>query len=278
MILFLDGKWHRTSSSSSLVYSLTPGILKAKGVFETMRVYGGEVFLLQAHLQRMFKGLKMLGLQCPYSFKELKGFLQEAVFRNRRRDARLRLSLWMDQKSFQKIHITLVCQPLGSLFSQGAGAQKGFRAMVSCGCYQPTRFSSIKSLDYQFFRKAWKKAQAKGYDEVIFANNEGFLVEGSRSNVFFVRRNILYTPSLDCGCLAGITRQKILELAKKNRIKVRQGKFSINELLSAQEVFLTNSIMELMPLTQIGHHSIANGYIGKLGRTLHRAYRELIHK
>ena len=103
-----------------------------------------------------------------------------------------------------------------------------------------------------------------------------FLVEGSRSNLFFVKEKTLCTPSVRCGLLNGITRQKVIALAKKKRICVRMGEFRLKDLLASDEAFLTSSLMEVMPLAQVNGKLIRDGRPGQMTQRMHILYREMI--
>lgn len=118
-------------------------------------------------------------------------------------------------------------------------------------------------------------ARAAGYDEAIFLNEQGYLAEGSTTNVFLVSRGELITPCFESGVLPGITRDTVLEIARTSNLKTTERWVEPNELIEAQEAFLTNSILELMPLVSVEGRPIGSGKPGKLTGDLLFAYRKL---
>jgi branched-chain amino acid aminotransferase len=119
-------------------------------------------------------------------------------------------------------------------------------------------------------------ARAAGCDESIFLNEQGYLAEGSTTNVFLVSHGELITPCLESGVLPGITREAVLEIARASHLKATERWVELNELIEAQEAFLTNSILELMPLVSVEGRPIGTGKPGKLTRDLLFAYRKII--
>jgi branched-subunit amino acid aminotransferase/4-amino-4-deoxychorismate lyase len=119
-------------------------------------------------------------------------------------------------------------------------------------------------------------ARAAGYDEAIFLNEQGYLAEGSTTNVFLVSRGELITPCFESGVLPGITRDAVLEIARTSHIKATERWVQLNELVEAEEAFLTNSILELMSLVSVEGRTIGTGKRGKLTGDLLFAYRKLV--
>ena len=245
--IFLDG--NIVKATPRLLKSLSPGIVKGKGVFETMRSYQGKIFALDDHLRRLNKGLKILRIQCSYSSSKLQSYLQDVLKVNHLKNARLRLSVWQEG---QKVHTAIVCEKFPILSKK----KKGFKAVISKYKLKSEKFPTIKSIQYSPFRKAFLEAKAKGYDEAILLNQNNEIVEGSRTNIFFIKDNQLFTPALTTGCLEGITRRYVMQCAKKLRFSCREVHATLGELLEADEVFLTNSIIEIVPLGFINGQKI----------------------
>lgn len=125
-------------------------------------------------------------------------------------------------------------------------------------------FSRVKSTNRLLYEISFQQAKQKGFDEAIILNERGYITEASRSNVFFAKDNNLFTPSLDCGCLEGVTRKIIFEQAKKHKINISEGKFTLFDLYEADEAFLSNSLMGVMPLAQAEDRVVNNGKAGEL--------------
>ena len=269
-VIFLDGKMIK--ASTALVDSLVPGVVKAKGVFETMRVHDGKIGDLKKHLDRLLKGLKLLNIQAPYSKKRLDQYLYKTIKANAFRQARIRIAIWKEERHLK---IAIVCQPF--LGYSNETYKKGFKAILSDVQRKKTRFSHIKSMDYACFKRAFMDAKTKGYDEAILANSRMEIVEGSRTNIFFAKKGVLYTPAVRCGCLNGITRQQVIGYAHKGKAACRAVTVNVRKLLQADEAFLTNSLMGVMPLTAVNDRPIGSGRVGPITQKLLYAYCEDAH-
>ena len=282
-IIFLDGEF--LVKDERFVQSLAPGLFKARGVFETVRADDGKIFALSEHLGRMKQGLKTLGLRLPYALPEVKKFILETIKRNRFSRARVRVVVWQarppigqrrgQQGTFVRMAITsLPYQPPPQIkYRRGYCA-----AVIKTNRRAGKRYASVKSLDYQIFANAYERAKRRGYDEALLLNQKGCVFEASRSNIFLVKNGGLYTPSLLSGCLNGITRQKILKLARQMNVAVHQKNISFKEIMTAQEAFLTNSLIGVMPLTSVGGKKVGNGFVGTLTSQIIRQYRQVISK
>jgi branched-chain amino acid aminotransferase len=264
-VIFLDGKM--VKAGDALVDSLAPGVVEGRGVFETMRVHEGAIDDLNEHLGRLSRGLKAFKIRAPYSQKRLSQHLHQTIKDNGLSSARIRLAIWKEKRL---LRIAIVCQPFKGYSDQQY--KIGFKALVSDVKRAKARFSHIKSMDYGCFRKAFLEAQAKGYDEAILLNNKKEIVEGSRANIFFVWKGVLYTPSVKSGCLNGITRQQVIGCARKEKILCRAVAANISKVFKADEAFFTNSLMKIMPLTSVNGRTIGSGEPGAITRKLLSSY------
>jgi branched-chain amino acid aminotransferase len=269
LIIFLDGQ--KIHASPSMRDSFAPGVLKARGVFETLRVYRGKTFALKEHLARLRCGVRALHLNYDVSFKKISQKIDALVRENRIKEGRLRISIWKEGNTTREALILQSVEDDARLHKEG-----GFKASVSNLRFPSVRNSKIKSLDYGLFRQAFVNAKRDGYDEAILVNRKGFVVEGSRSNVFMVQDRCLWTPPSTTGCLEGITRQFVIQIAKRFKRPVRYKFFTATELSQADEAFLTNSLLEIMPLVQLNKNHIASGKPGMITRQIHQAYRGLL--
>jgi branched-subunit amino acid aminotransferase/4-amino-4-deoxychorismate lyase len=267
---YQDGKW--ISNGAKLLDDLVPWQLDGRGVFETMRAYQGRIFLLKEHLRRLELGLKSLKILFLMNVDQLESTLYMALSRNRLKNGRLRLTVWQPQ---DVTRVTIIAQAIRPYSSQQY--RKGFRAVLMDTLKEWTRKSPhTKSIDYNLFHQAYTQAKQDGYDEAILVNARGELMEGSRSNLFIVDKGRLWTPSFISGCLAGVTRQALLQLASGMGIKAGAAVLSPERLYGAQEAFLTGSWMEVMSLTEVGEHVIGNGKVGPVTQQLQTAYQQLV--
>ena len=254
------------SADEGLLRSLTPGTLKGQGVFETTRIYRGEIFAWGEHYARLCRGLETLRLKSPYSAKKISGIIKETLDFNELNNARVRVVIWKENKVLRN---AVICQPLSP-------QAKRFKAGVSTIQHPKRSTAHLKSIDYGIFQQALKQAEAWGYDEAILLNKRGELVEGARTNIFLVKDQALYTPPLLSGCLAGITRKIILSLSRDKRIITKELPLYREQLQDSDEAFLTNSILEVMPLTEVDREQIGSGKIGPLTKILSQMYRGLV--
>lgn len=264
-IINLDEQFQRTGQRG--LNRLTPGLLKARGVFETMRTYRGKIFGYREHCRRMRRGLRVLKIKPPASFLRDESLIYRVMQKNRLSDARIRLMCWKDKKN--KVYAAVVCQPL-ALPKRGS-----FRVMVSSLIHPQNRLSRLKTLDYEIFHKAYAQARRLGFDEALLLNKKGEAVEASRANLFAVKGGILYTPPVSSGCLEGITRSFVIACAKRAKIVFGSKKLTEESLLNADEVFLTNSVSGIVFVSQIGGARIGTGQAGVITRRLKMAYQEL---
>lgn len=251
----------------ALVRSLVPGVLKAKGVFETMLARGGEVVSLERHLLRMSNGLRVLHIYRPLSLPAIRRDIKELLRLNRLRNARVRLMVW---RQAGRISSAILCEPLTP--PSEAQYKKGFTAMLAKRRHRRATKVPVKSLDYAVFRQSLKDAAAAGFDEAILLNKKGEMVEGSRTNIFLVKDKVLFTPAVPCGCLPGVTRQAVLEMARKLKIHCIQRALNPKHLFEADEAFLTNALLGVMPLTSLDGKEIGNGKPGRRTLQLRNAY------
>ena len=272
-IIFLNGRF--VSQKEARIYVNEPGLLYGWGVFETLRSYNGNILYLSAHLKRLSASARLIGIAPPFSVKKTGILIKKVIKMNRldNKDTYVRLSLW---KGNQRDGICILVKPY-----QPHSLKKYRRGMQACISdfrqNENSLLAQIKSMNYLFFNLAYAQAKKQGFDEAVILNNRGYLTECSRANIFWVRNNRLYTPSLDCGCLNGVTRQIILGLAEKLKTEVLEGRFKIKALSDAQEAFITNSLIGIMPLVSVGKKNINKGIVGKMSKLFMQKYNSLLN-
>lgn len=270
-MVFLNGKFLSIKEAELPVVS--PGFLYGWGLFETMRAYNNRVVYFDAHLERLKRSARLLDIRCPYSLAKVKEIIYEAIKINGLRDASIRLTLWKCESGADTLIIAKKYQPYSS-----RKYKKGFRACISSFRQNENSFlAQLKTTNYLLYRLAYAKAQDEGFDEAVILNQKGNIAEASKSNLFFIKAQELFTPSLACGCLNGITRRVIFDLAKKYHIKAYAGAFSILDLYGCDEAFLTNSLMGIMPLVSVEGRRIHRGRSRyKLTRFFIEKYKSLL--
>jgi branched-chain amino acid aminotransferase len=263
------------------------GFLYGYGLFETMRAYNGHVFRLDSHITRLRCSAESIGLTHTILTTEegkqsLKAACMATLEANELKDARIRLTvsagegdMTPDPGTCSSPTVLITARSLVPLPPEKY--ETGFKAAVSfLRRNSQSPLSRLKSTCYMENVLARMTAKAAGYDEAIFLNEQGYLAEGSTTNVFLVSHGELITPCFESGVLPGITRDAVLEIARTSNIKATERWVELNELIEAEEAFLTNSVLELMPLVSIEGRPIGAGKSGKVTRDLLFVYRKLV--
>lgn len=270
-ILFLNGKFMLAEETKLSI--LTPGFLLGFGLFETMRCYNKKIIYLDRHLSRLRNSAKLIGIRLPYSQAQLKGIITKTVLLNKVNDACVRLTL--SGKDFG-IH-TLVTVKKYAPYAPDRYA-RGFSLQV-CEFRQGNTFlAQLKATNRALYELSYRKAKAAGFNEALILNCRGNIAEASRSNIFFIQGKKIFTPALSNGCLNGVTRQVVFDLAKKNNLKIYEGRFTLLDLYRADEAFLTNSLMGVMAVASIERKRIGDTAPGKLTKFFMHKYNLLLKR
>ena len=255
------------------------GFLYGAGLFETMRSYNGVVFRLNDHLDRLFSSAEKLAVNNTCG----KDYIADAIYQllnaNDLQDARLRLTLTSGP-------VSLSDQPPASTLLITAAKiepypqdyyKNGILAVLcpfrqnpfdpTCGHKTVNYFSRITGLNL---------ARQKHAAEAIWFTVDNRLAEGCISNVFLVKNNSLLTPKLDTPVLPGIMRKTVLEIAASNGIDVTEKDLYINDCLEADEIFMTNVIMQIMPVNKLEQHAVGEGKAGQMVSKLRQHLEQLI--
>jgi branched-chain amino acid aminotransferase len=258
------------------------GFLYGYGLFETMRSYGGVIFRLERHLSRLYKAAESLGIHSQLLPIDLEKACYDVMNANNLTDARLRLTVSAGEgdiipnpSTCKNITVFIVARKLVPMPPESY--EKGFKAIVSSlRRNSQSPLSRLKTSCYLENIMARQEAKSAEADEAILLNEAGLIAEGSSSNIFCASKDILLTPSLNCGALPGITRETVLELAQALDIRTIETEITPEALLQADEAFCTNSIIEIMPLTYVGDKPIGSGKPGTLTIRLSQAYQKLV--
>lgn len=275
MYIFLNDKVVAEPEAVVSVYD--HGFLYGDGIYETMRSYSGAVFMFERHRERLCRSASFIQLGLPEE-----GYIRNAVYdtldANGLSDAYIRITvsrgkgpIGLDPGLCREPTFVVIAEQFREYPEQHY--RQGVKLIIA-----RTRRNlkealdpRIKSLNFLNNILARIEAKERGAYEAIMLNAEGFISEGTVSNIFFVRDNVLCTPSPDVGILDGITRELIIGLAKRNGIKVNEGKFYPDNLFRSSEVFFTNTTAEVMPASQVEDMDFD---VGGITGTLRRLYRE----
>ena len=276
--IFVNGEV--VERSTARVSALDRGLLYGYGLFETMRSYGGRVFRLAEHYRRLCDGASRLAMAVPLSLDDVGKAVDAVLVRNDLADAYLRLTVTAGTPPNAAgpagdAAAVLVARPLTDYPPDLY--RRGMAAVVSPVRRNETSpLCRIKTLNYLDNLLAREDARRRGADEAILLNTRGLVAEGSASNLFLVEGGRLLTPSVESGALPGITRQAALELASAAGLEAVESGVEMQALWDAPEVFLTNSVMEVMPLTMLDGRPVGSGEPGPVTERLGQMYRELV--
>jgi len=255
------------------------GFLYGAGLFETMRSCNGVVFALKDHLDRLFFSAQALSISNPYTRKYISDAIYQLLQANKLTDARLRLTLTngpmteSDEQRKATLLITAIkLQPYPAEF------YKNGVTVVLCPFRQnPSEpIYGHKTINFYPRMIALNLAHQKRAAEALWFTVDNCLAEGCISNVFLVKDSVLYTPPIRTPVLAGVSRKTVCQIALRNSIEFVEKDLYINDLLQANEVFLTNVIMMVLPVTKIEKHTVGDGEVGPMTKKLKKYFDEFI--
>jgi len=258
------------------------GFLYGDGLFETLRAYNGCTFALDKHLKRLADAARRLQLQIPKA-SQLNDLLHQTLERNNLKNAMLRLTITRGVNTSPLrpdlcLKSTLVITARAFEGYSPERYKKGVSAkIVNTPKSTPTGSgASIKSLNFLNNILGKLEINPETHFEALMLSSAGHLSEGTLSNLFWIDRGVLFTPAPETGLLEGITREIVFQLAKEAGIPTEVGCYPPEALLKAEEAFLTNSGIEILPLVSIDGKPIGLGQAGRLTQKLHTALKEQI--
>lgn len=275
-------------AQDAVISALDHGVLYGMGLFETFRTYGGEPFLLQRHLGRLSEGCRQLGIPFEEDAARLRNFIQHVMGKNELEEAYIRYTVTAGEDILglpagdygqpnHLLYIKALPKLPASLYQEGKGLQLlNLRRNTPEG---PVRLKSLHYMNNILAKRelAGHASSASGAEGLMLTAG-GEIAEGIVSNVFFISNNVLYTPDIATGILPGITREMVMELARTAGLQIEEGFYRWEQLASADEVFLTNSVQEIVPVTTLWYGderlSISGGRCGRITAQLLESYRE----
>lgn len=281
MWIYLNDRF--VKEDEAVVSVFDHGFLYGDGVYETIRSYGSRIFMQNQHLARLRRSADGIGLTIPIPDHRWLDLLHESMARNNignaQQDAYLRITIsrgagdiGLDPALCPTPTVVIITKPLHP------PSPEHYRIGVKLIVARTRRNlpsalpPQIKTTNFLNNILAKREAIAAGAFDSILLNWESHLTECTVSNLFFIRAGRLCTPSLACGLLDGITRNIVLSLAQEAQIPVDEGYFGVEAIYKADECFLTNTSMEVMPVTMVDGHPVGNGTPGILTRELHRLF------
>ncbi len=275
--VFLNDKLVDTSKAKISVTD--GGLLYGAGLFETMRACNGVVFGIEDHLERLFASAEKLSINNTYTKKQITDTVYKLLEANKLSEARLRLTLTSGSVSAkqQQLKSTLLITATKFQPYPAEYYQKGVLVVLTDyrqNLNDPTH--GHKSLNYLPRITALNEARMKMAAEALWFTVDNKLAEGCISNVFLVKDNVIYTPVIETPVLPGIARKAVIEIAKKNKIELIEKDLYIENLLAADEIFMTNVIMQVLPVTKVEKHTVGEGKVGAVTEKMMKLFNKFV--
>jgi aminodeoxychorismate lyase len=248
VIVFLNGKF--VPENKAVISIFDRGFLYGDGLFETIRVLNGIPFRWPQHMGRLQQGAAFLKIKLPFTPAKLRAFADKLIVKNKIPDSLLRVSLsrgvgspGYSPKNAKEPTLVISLRPAPKLdqkVPQWNLISSSFRLPAG----EPlARFKTANKLSHVLARA---EADTVGANEALLLNTNGFVVEGTSSNLFWIKRSTIYTPSLAAGILPGVTRSVVLEIAAKLKIPIREKNIRLKELYQAEGIFLSLSSLGIV--------------------------------
>jgi len=270
------------------VHVLTHALHYSTAVFEGIRCYntpnGSAIFRLPEHVDRFFNSAKMYGMKIRYSKKQISNAIIKTVKTSRLKECYIRPLAYYGYgtmgltPTLNKVDVSIACWKW-KMGESKAGKFSGAKCKISKWIRIDSKSQPMQSksaANYSNAALARVEALKNGYDEAIMLNNKGNVAEGSAENIFVVKNGIIKTPPLDADILNGITRNSVIQLIKKEHMKLVEKNITVNELLKADEVFMTGTAAEVKSVTKIDKNAIGNGGVGEITKELQKSFMNIV--
>jgi len=270
------------------VHVLTHALHYSTAVFEGIRCYntpnGSAIFRLPEHVDRLFNSAKLYGMKIRYTKKQIIDAIIKTVKASGLKECYIRPIAYCGYgtmgltPTLNKIDVSISCWEW-KMGESKAGKFSGAKCKISEWIRIDSRSQPMQSkcaANYSNAALARVEALKNGYDEAIMLNYSGKVAEGSAENIFIVKNGIIKTPPLDADILNGITRDSVIQLIRSDGIKLIEKNITVNELLKADEVFMTGTAAEVKSVTKIDRTSIGKGKPGVITKTLQKSFMDIV--
>ncbi|MDH5795246.1 MAG: branched-chain-amino-acid transaminase [Candidatus Bathyarchaeota archaeon] len=281
LMIYIDGQFYPKSEAKISVYD--HGLLYGDGVFEGIRAYGGSVFKLDEHMKRLYSSARAIKLKIPLTRKKLTEAVVETIRKNKLKTCYIRLvvtrgvgALGVDPAKCARASVIIIAQPLEALHG-GRSKERGVSAViVSTRRDIPSGTThEIKSLNYLNSVLAKLEAHQAGADEAILLDSRGFVSEATVANLFVVKDGVVVTPPPTAGILSGITRMETMKLVNRLGFKLVERDITPFELINADEIFLTGTAAEIVPVVRLNGVKMGNGKPGPVSKKIIQEFHKL---
>lgn len=281
MKVWIDGTLYNKDDAKISVFDHC--VLYGDGIFEGIRVYSGCIFRLREHLERLWSSAHYIGLQIPLSMEEMTDAIKLTVKANNLKDAYIRLvvtrgigDLGLDPRLCPKATVFIIAANI-TMYPQ-SDYDNGLEIItVPTNRMNVSAFNArVKSCNYINNVMAKMEGQLANVREVLMLNGDGYVVECSGDNVFLVKDGVIYTPPIYLGPLRGITRDAIIEIALADGMTVKEEPFTRFEVYDADEMFLTGTAAEAIPVVKVDGRVIGSGKPGAITKKLIEKFRGIV--
>lgn len=280
MKIYVDGKFCDKDDARISVFD--HGFLYGDGCFEGIRVYEGNVFRLKEHIERLYRSAKTLALDLPLTQDEMMQAVCDTIAINEKRDGYIRLvvsrgpgDLGIDPANCSKPTVVIIVAAIKlypqEFYDKGVPLVTSHVRRIPIQCLDPR----IKSLNYLNNIMAKLDAKRANALEAVMLNHQGRIAECTADNIFIYTGGVLKTPDLLEGALGGITREAVLDIAKRLDVPAAETKMGLHDLYNADEVFLTGTGAEIVPVVQIDGRKIGSGKPGPMTARLLEEFRRI---
>ena len=270
------------------VHVLTHALHYSTSIFEGIRCYdtpeGSAIFRLPEHVDRFFNSAKMYSMKMLYSKKKINDGIINTVRANKLKQCYIRPLAYYGYGTMgltptnNKVDVSISCWEW-KMGESKAGKYSGAKCKISKWIRIDSKSQPMQAksaANYSNAALARMEALNAGYDEAIMLNNKGYVAEGSAENIFVVKNGKITTPPLDADILDGITRDSAIKLLKSKKIKVVEKNLKVNDLLKADEIFMTGTAAEVKSVTRVNKTKIGNGKIGDFTKELQELFMDTV--
>ena len=281
--IYISGQYYAKEDAKISVFD--HGLLYGDGVFEGLRAYSGNIFRLEEHLKRLYESALAIMLTIPMAPTELGQAIKDTLLRNKISDGYVRVvitrgagSLGIDPEKTANPQVIVIADHIQlypkELYENGMEIVTASTIRNHPAALNPR----IKSLNYLNNILAKLEGKRAGCLEALMLNHRGEVAECTADNIFVVRRGQLFTPPIDAGILEGITRNAVIELAQLAGIAVHEVTMTRHDVYVADEVFLTGSGAEIIPVIKVDSRPIGPGIVGPMTQQLSQAFHRLVRQ
>jgi len=270
------------------VHVLTHALHYSTSIFEGIRCYntpnGSAIFRLPEHVDRFFNSAKMYGMKIRYTKKQISDAIIKTVKASKLKECYIRPLAYYGYgtmgltPTLNKVDVSISCWEW-KMGESKAGKVSGAKCKISKWIRIDSRSQPMQAksaANYSNAALARVEALKNGYDEAIMLNYKGNIAEGSAENIFIVKNGMIKTPPLTADILDGITRNSVIRLIKSKKRKLVEKNITVNELLKADEVFMTGTAAEVKSVTKINKTTIGNGKPGKITKELQKSFMDVV--